>query len=819
MPKTDQNQQASSSTDTDRYENVQATAVNVALHGLKYQQVPGDGHCLFHAVALYCSKDQSGLRQEVATYLENHLGEFRDFIIPLLKPGQTLEMYIRDVRLGNEWADAVEIAILIKVLRRPIIIIRSDANPTIPNNISTYQGDPIFIHYNGSNHYDSFVVIGDANTKDILTRIRTQLAQGQTVTYQPVAQFDKHSHQYEQTYPQARAIEDAQWFAVTLTGNRQFLHTIGDESSLTKTFAKAIRDYKDDKDDTHNNRNKPISDLLWSALEKLAAILKTINVLPASYKFQTTQQAVSSAKAMHSSNPDIIASPTDNPEHAQAVGLSNTTVAPKVGMAFVYKLIAIIMAVLYAEKVLGPDKLNKSVFVRTMLLNLQAILLSRQPQKTKGKETSELILEILYNFENFALGFVYYADMRMVTPREKNRDHRQFMQALLKLVQYIIDKQTDRRHNVAKTEKAKQILLQLCEDETPENFKKLFKLICEGIQLSRSEGKNGEQSRDLEYALKELRDYLVRRLFSPARSSDDVSKIVFTQEQLKLILDSISYCKDDATAERLIRGPKNVVDADVCPHTLLVINKLKTTLDAKMIIKLQVEHCQRLITQIPEVVNRSAKIDVARYLFESGSSWPKLMTQLLREKNIDWKQRQQLQFYALIWNYRMVQCSSSDEMSSKLGIDYFVPISLLGEVIAYHRQSPDFPVDLKGLNSSKLDAMFCEMQQLYGKFDNFNYQSQGVTAPANISLNSSNPASPATSPRLNQARSEYSAAFFNPADNNNHFSDSSSPLGPRAGLEESSYGSLPASASTSNREEQSSDQVSSSDASSPHNKK
>jgi hypothetical protein len=521
---------------------------------------------------------------------------------------------------------------------------------------------------------------------------------------------------YEQTYPQARAIEDAQWFAVTLTGDMQFLHNIGDESSLTKTFARAIRDYKDGKDGTHNNRNKPISDLLWGVLDKLANILKTFDMQPASYKFHTVEQAASRVRAMHSSNPEVIASPIDNPEHAQGVALKNTTVAPKVGMAFVYKLIAIIMAVLHAES--KTDKLNRSEFVKAMLLNLQSILLSRQPQKTKGEETGELILEILHYFEGFALNFAYYADMRLVKPREKNRDHRHFVQALLKLVQYIIDKQTDKRHNVAKTEKAKQILLQLCEDETPENFKELFKLICEGIQLSRSEGKNGEKSRDLEYALIELRDYLVRRLFSSNASYDASSENFFDQKQLEEILASISYLDIEATTERVIRGPKKVVDADVSPYTLLVIKSLAKTLGTKATALLQIEHCQRLITQVPQVVNNSAKIDSAAYLFKSGNSWPRLMTQLLQSNSIALDKHEELQLYALIWNYRMVQYNESTQ---SLDINYLVPVSLLGKVKT-HRDSAGFPLDLQKLGESQLNAMFFEIQDLYGSFDLLAYQ-------------------------------------------------------------------------------------------------
>lgn len=39
------------------------------IEGLTYEKVPGDGHCFYHAVGLYCGKSQDLLRNEVALYL------------------------------------------------------------------------------------------------------------------------------------------------------------------------------------------------------------------------------------------------------------------------------------------------------------------------------------------------------------------------------------------------------------------------------------------------------------------------------------------------------------------------------------------------------------------------------------------------------------------------------------------------------------------------------------------------------------------------------------------------------------------------------
>jgi small GTP-binding protein len=169
--------------------NVARSVSNDALCGLQYQPVPDDGHCLFHAVGLYLGKDQNTLRTEVATYLNEHLDEFRDFISPLLKLDQTLEMYIEALRSGKEWADNIEIEIIQRVTNCPIIIIRPNANPTIPDNLDHYPEKPIFVYYNDHNHYDAFILVSDADPSDILARIKAQLNEGRKVTYKPVMQL------------------------------------------------------------------------------------------------------------------------------------------------------------------------------------------------------------------------------------------------------------------------------------------------------------------------------------------------------------------------------------------------------------------------------------------------------------------------------------------------------------------------------------------------------------------------------------------------------------------------------------------------------
>lgn len=143
-------------------------------NGLEYHAIPRDGHCLYNAVALYIGQEQSFLRQRVATYLENHQNEFSDFII--LSEGQTLTDYLNAVRSSTEWATHIEIEVLMRVLGRPIIII--DPQGTVRNREDAQErdGEPIFVYYNGYNHYDGALLSSDyqGRSRELLNQLLTQ---------------------------------------------------------------------------------------------------------------------------------------------------------------------------------------------------------------------------------------------------------------------------------------------------------------------------------------------------------------------------------------------------------------------------------------------------------------------------------------------------------------------------------------------------------------------------------------------------------------------------------------------------------------------
>src|SRR5690606_4148876 len=75
-----------------------------------------------------------------------------------LNPDRTVEQYLEDVRAGKEWGDNLEIAVLMQVFNRPIIVIDDHAQIRKGLNHEGYKGEPIFVHYNGHNHYNAYLL-------------------------------------------------------------------------------------------------------------------------------------------------------------------------------------------------------------------------------------------------------------------------------------------------------------------------------------------------------------------------------------------------------------------------------------------------------------------------------------------------------------------------------------------------------------------------------------------------------------------------------------------------------------------------------------
>jgi hypothetical protein len=132
---------------------------------LIYQPINKDGHCLYNAVGIYCGQDQQILRNIVAEQIRCNLNEYQLVIDSLESSrGRSVEQYLKDIETGAEWADDLEISVLMKVLDRPIVVV--DSNNMIRNLLSIangngefmFRGEPIFVYYNGHNHYDALLL-------------------------------------------------------------------------------------------------------------------------------------------------------------------------------------------------------------------------------------------------------------------------------------------------------------------------------------------------------------------------------------------------------------------------------------------------------------------------------------------------------------------------------------------------------------------------------------------------------------------------------------------------------------------------------------
>ncbi len=132
-------------------------------YGLLRQEVLGDGDCLYHAIALHTDRTANDLRLAAADYIEaGHLNEF-------LPQAHTQYSYAAAVREG-QWGDHLEITALMHILGRPIVVLHENGTrPTMPAQMGNFPGEPIFLSYNGIDHYTGLVPSRGYESRDILS--------------------------------------------------------------------------------------------------------------------------------------------------------------------------------------------------------------------------------------------------------------------------------------------------------------------------------------------------------------------------------------------------------------------------------------------------------------------------------------------------------------------------------------------------------------------------------------------------------------------------------------------------------------------------
>ena len=141
--------------------------------GLNYQPVPGDGSCFYHAVSLYLGEHSDTLRQYVAARMVADKREFQ-WLFPT---AAELNQHVAGI-LNNAWADDLERYLLMKLYNRAIVVIRENGKHNIPDDIDVpgkYTGEPLFVYYNGTNHYDALLVKPGYSAAGILAEIRQDM--------------------------------------------------------------------------------------------------------------------------------------------------------------------------------------------------------------------------------------------------------------------------------------------------------------------------------------------------------------------------------------------------------------------------------------------------------------------------------------------------------------------------------------------------------------------------------------------------------------------------------------------------------------------
>lgn len=144
----------------------------LARAGLDFIPIPGDGHCLYTSVSLYLGEDPAFLRSIVAAHLEFNKHQFSSFIT--LPEGKSLDDYINAVRNSREWADNIEIEVLMRVLNRPILIIGADGQLINLNDKERFADEPIFVYYNGIDHYDALTLKPGLTAQTVLANLKNQ---------------------------------------------------------------------------------------------------------------------------------------------------------------------------------------------------------------------------------------------------------------------------------------------------------------------------------------------------------------------------------------------------------------------------------------------------------------------------------------------------------------------------------------------------------------------------------------------------------------------------------------------------------------------
>ena len=111
------------------------------IPGLIYQSVPSDTHSLYHAISYYLSNDE--------------------------------QAYFDEREINERWSDNTELKAFMRLLNRPIVIIGFDKKIKNSEDVKQFTGEPIFVYYNGNNHYAALVLQNGFTSKSVIKNIQS----------------------------------------------------------------------------------------------------------------------------------------------------------------------------------------------------------------------------------------------------------------------------------------------------------------------------------------------------------------------------------------------------------------------------------------------------------------------------------------------------------------------------------------------------------------------------------------------------------------------------------------------------------------------
>ncbi len=160
------------------------------LFGLKLKIVDGDGDCLFNAVRESLDqtdphfKDSRAIRHAVADYMAQHRHKFEGSFAA--EQDETVDVAFDRHLVGmrnRAWGGEPEIRALANVVNRLIVVLENGRIRCEhkPSSVDCTHLAPIFIRYNGDNHYDRYYVKLGYDAVSILQHLRQQQAASTTI--------------------------------------------------------------------------------------------------------------------------------------------------------------------------------------------------------------------------------------------------------------------------------------------------------------------------------------------------------------------------------------------------------------------------------------------------------------------------------------------------------------------------------------------------------------------------------------------------------------------------------------------------------------